>query len=178
MQSSSCAAMGFGDDPHFSVVLPSNKMLCYSVMGKHHLSYNLISNPKLVMNAIFFPDSKREEVTWIGALGVIVKNSSSSSILTKLKFKAKPQTVMINNKARLIPKNIDTIIFQNGQITVTNSKRTKTFIKHPSVLVVLKDAGLKFTVKFKREHLDMFWHSTAQQHRQSHGIIGKLPCVM
>ena len=169
--------MGFGDDPHFSIVLPSNKMLCFSVMGKHHLSYNLISNPKLVMNAIFFPDSKREEVTWIGALGIVVKNSSSSSIVTKLKFKAKPQAVVINDKAKLFPKNIDKIIFKNGQMTVTNHKDKKSFTKHPSVLVVLEDAGLKFTVKFKREHLDMLWHSTAQQHRQSHGLIGKLPCV-
>ena len=172
--------MGLGDDPHFSVVLPSNKMLCFSVMGKHYLSYNLISNPKLVMNAIFFPDSKREEVTWIGALGIVVKNSSSNCSQTKLRFMAIPPKISINDKATLFPKDINKITLRNGQLTVSDnlSEKPKTGFYYPSVLVSLEDVGLKFTIKFKREHLDLFWHNTAQQHRQSHGLIGKLPNVM
>ena len=163
----------FGDDPHFSVVLPSNKILCYSIQGEHHNSYNLISNKKLVMNAIFLPDSRREEVTWIGSLGIVVKNSTSKkSARTTLEFTAKPPTITVNNKATLKPRNIEKINFKNGKMTISEAPLTVGF-KYPSVLINLQDAGLSFTVKFIGEHLDLFWHSTAQQHKDSHGLIGE-----
>ena len=166
------AGMMFGDDPHFSVVLPGRKLLCFSVMGQHHLSYNLISSPNLLMNAIFAPDSRREEVTWIGTLGIIAKNATTGHIQTKLKFEALPWRVSIIDKATLYPKNIEKIVIKNGKVSISESMPTVGF-KYPSVLVILEDSGLKFTVKFMNEHLDMFWHNTAQQHSDSHGLIGK-----
>ncbi len=53
---------GGGDDPHFSIVLPSGRLLCYTVQGEHGFSFNLISNKKMTMNARFVPDSRRSEV--------------------------------------------------------------------------------------------------------------------
>ena len=166
------AGMMFGDDPHFSVVLRGRKLLCFSVMGQHHLSYNLISNPNLLMNAIFAPDSRREEVTWIGTVGIIAKNSTTGHIQTKLKFEALPQRISIIDKATLYPKNIEKIVIKNGKVLISESKPTVGF-KYPSVVVILEDSGLKFTIKFMSEHLDMFWHKTAQEHSNSHGLIGK-----
>lgn len=167
----------FGDDPHFSVVLPSKKMLCYSVMGKHHHSYNLISNEHLLLNAIFAPDSRREEVTWIGTLGVIAKNLTSNGTMSKLKFVARPRRIFIDDKATLYPKNINKIVVKNGRVSISQSEPTIGF-RYPSVLVILVDSGLTFTIRFMNEHLDMFWHSTAQQHSHSHGLIGKDMCIL
>ena len=39
--------------------------------------------------------------------------------------------------------------------------------------VDLQDADLRFNIKFLDEHLDLFWHSTGQQIRDSHGLIGE-----
>lgn len=164
----------FGDDPHFTVILPSNKLLCYSIQGQHHSSYNLISNKNLLMNAHFLPDSRREEVTWIGALGIVIKNSTfRDSPQTKLVFAAKTATVSLNNKAILKAKNIDKIIFKHGRVSISEHHLVVVGIKYPSVFINLEDVGLSFTVMFVNEHLDLFWHSTGQQQKDSHGLIGK-----
>ena len=172
--------MMMGDDPHFSVVLPSEKLLCFSVQGDHSLSYNLISNRMLHINAIFIPDSRREEVTWIGSLGIVVADSSAKRVNeTSLLFEIKSQRVTINNKVKLIAKNIDKITISNGKLSISEAPRFQGF-RYPKVLVNLEDAGLRFTVMFKNEHLDMFWHSTGQQNEDSHGLIGELshfPCT-
>jgi hypothetical protein len=51
--------MGGGDDPHFSIVLPSSRLLCFTVQGEHGFAFNLINNEHLHMNALFVPDSQR-----------------------------------------------------------------------------------------------------------------------
>ncbi len=50
--------IGLGDDPHYSILLPSGQLLCYSVQGEHNFTFNLISNSLLQMNALFVPDNK------------------------------------------------------------------------------------------------------------------------
>jgi len=42
-----------GGDPHFSIMLPDNNMLCYTVQGKRGSVFNLISNKNFHMNALF-----------------------------------------------------------------------------------------------------------------------------
>ena len=66
-----------GEDPHFSIVLQSGKLLCYTVQGKSGFVFNLISNKMLHMNAMFVPDSRREEVSWLGSMGIVVQNIST-----------------------------------------------------------------------------------------------------
>jgi len=165
--------MMMGDDPHFSVVLPSEKLLCFSVQGDHGFSYNLISNRMLHMNAIFIPDSRRAEVTWIGTLGIVVTDSSTKGTNeTSLLFEIKTQRVTVNNKVKLIAKNTDRITLSNGKLSISEASRFEGF-RYPEIFVNLKDIDLRFTVMFKNEHLDMFWHSTGQQNEDSHGLIGE-----
>jgi len=42
-----------GGDPHSSIMLPDNNMLCYTVQGKRGSVFNLISNKNFHMNALF-----------------------------------------------------------------------------------------------------------------------------
>jgi len=58
---------GVGDDPHFSILLLSGEHLYYTVQGELGFVFNLITNKKIQMNAMFVPDSHREEVTWLGS---------------------------------------------------------------------------------------------------------------
>lgn len=164
------ADVSLGDDPHFSVVLPSKKLLCFSVQGEHGFNYNLISNKYLVMNAKFVPDSRREEVTWIGSLGLVIHGSSyGENNRTSIRVDSNPPSISINTNVRLQPRDIELITVTNGKLRITETEFTEGF-KYSSVRFNV--AGISFSVVFKREHLDMFWHSTQQQTENSHGIIG------
>ncbi len=123
------------------------------------------------MNAVFAPDSRRHEVTWIGTLCAVAKKLTNNSVASKLKFVARPRKIYIGNKVTLNPKDIEKIVVKNGRVSISQSEPTIGF-KYPLGLVVLVDSGLKFTVRFMNEHLDMFWHSTALQRSDSHGLIG------
>ena len=158
-----------GDDPHFSVVLPSDKLLCFSVQGNHGFSYNLISNRVVHMNAIFVPDSQRKEVTWIGTLGIVVSNPSEKGLnKTSLMFDVNTQKIVINKKVKFTAKSIGKITLSNGKFIISEAHQSR----YPEVFVNLVDVNLRFSVVFKTEHLDMFWHSTGQQIEDSHGLIG------
>ena len=162
-----------GDDPHFSIALPSGRMLCYTVQGEHGFTFNLISNEKVSMNALFFPDSRREEVTWLGSMGIIVKNSGyRESNITALRFVSKKNKIYIGNKVILEARNIEKLTFTGGKLTVSEAPPVEGF-KYPSVYVDLHDVGLSFTIKFMNEHLDLFWHSTGHRMDDSHGLIGE-----
>lgn len=162
--------MTLGDDPHFSVVLPSKKLLCFSVQGDHGHNYNLISNKHLVMNAKFVPDSRRNEVTWIGALGLVIRGTSyRQGNDTSILLESKPPSISINHHVKLDPRDLELITVTNGKLRITNSKFSEGF-KYPSVMFNV--AGISFSAVFKSEHLDLFWHNTYQQTEDSHGLIG------
>ena len=163
-----------GDDPHFSIVLPSGKLLCYTVQGEHGFVYNLISNKLFHMNAMFVPDSRREEVTWLGSMGIIVQNSQyKNSNATYLRFETKGKKIYIGDKVTLQAKNIEKLSFKKGKLTISEALPYEGF-RYPSVLVELQDVGLNFTIKFLNEHLDLFWHNTGKHTKVSHGLIGEL----
>ena len=162
-----------GDDPHFSIALPTGNMLCYTVQGEHGFTFNLISNKMFYMNARFVPDSRREEVTWLGSMGVIVKNSGfRKSNSTALRFESKENQIYIGDKVVLGAHNIEKLTFHDGKLTISESPPVEGF-KYPAVFVDLQDVGLSFTIKFMNEHLDMIWHSTGHRLESSHGIIGE-----
>jgi len=138
-------------------------------MGEHGFSYNLISNNKLVINALFTPDSEREEVTWIGALGILTKGPEKK-IQVDITFTAVPPMVIFNN-AELSPTNIGNITLSNGGALI-HDRVPMERVRHPSVLVSIKDFGLNFTVRFMNQHLDLFWHDSSYQNENSHGLIG------
>ena len=160
-----------GDDPHFAIFLPSGKLLCYTVQGEHSFAFNLISNEKVQMNALFVPDSRREEVTWIGSLGIVVKNAHfQGSNTTRIRFDARVNLIHINDKVTLEAKNIETITFHNGKLHISEGPMIESF-HYPSVRVSLEDQGMKFTVNFTGEHLDMMWDKL-EGNEHSHGLIG------
>ena len=164
--------MTIGDDPHFSVVLPSGKLLCYTVQGEHGFVFNLISNKMLHMNAMFVPDSRRDEVTWLGSMGITVQNSQyKNSTATYLRFETKGKKIYIGDKATLQAKNIEKLNFSKGKMTILETDPFESF-RYPSILVNLQDVGLNFTIKFLNEHLDLFWHNTGKFTNDSHGLIG------
>ena len=162
-----------GDDPHFSIVLPSGKLLCFTVQGEHGFSFNLISNPKMTMNAKFVPDSRRSEVTWMGSMGIIVKDSTyKQENVTSLRFEAREKQVYIGDKVKLRARSIERMVFKNGKLTISEAPPSQGF-KYPSVYVDLQDVEITFTMKFMNEHLDIFWHKTGKKMSESHGIIGE-----
>lgn len=162
-----------GGDPHFSIVLPSGKLLCYNVQGKHGLSFNLIHSKTLHMNAMFVPDSKRKEVTWLGSIGVVVSNVYYQGLnVTKLKFDVNTKKVHIGKKVTLKVKNIKEMTFSNGRLTISEN-HPKDRSKKPAVRVNVDDVGLSFTIRFTGNHLDVFWHHVGEQRENFHGLIGR-----
>ena len=162
-----------GGDPHFSVLLTDGKLLCYSVQGESNSAFNLISSSDFVVNAKFIPDSKREEVTWMGSIGVVLHKALQfrTSKVTHIQFNAKSHTIYIGIE---VPHNVNEvreIISKNGNISIVERDPKFTPL-HPAVKVHLKDVGLYFTVKFYGEHLDLKWHHVVKD-SNSHGLIGE-----
>ena len=164
---------GGGDDPHFSIALPGGKLLCYTVQGEHGFAFNLISNKKVFMNAMFVPDSRRDEVTWLGSMGIIVKGTGQKDNMTALRFQARENKIYVNDKVVLEARNIEMLTFRNGKLTISEASPVEGF-KQPRVHVDLVDVGLSFCVDYMSEHLDLLWHSTGQRLKESHGIIGNV----
>lgn len=167
-----------GGDPHYSILLPSGQSLCYSVQGEHGFTFNLISNNKMQMNALFIPDARREEVTWIGALGIVLKNVRyKNSNTTKIRFVASENKLYVGEHMSLNVERVDKLEFSNGKLRISEAERKKGE-KRFDVEIDFQDIGLKFTVRFvKKCHLDMFWNQVANQPRNSHGMIGKSTTV-
>ena len=166
-----------GDDPHFAIFLPSGRLLCYTVQGEHDFTFNLISNDNVQMNAHFVPDSRREEVTWIGSLGIVVKNAHYQGLnTTKIRFDSKVNLIHINDKVTLEAKNIDVITFRDGKLLISEGPMIERF-HYPSIRVNLDDLGMKFTVNFTGEHLDMMWNSIVGN-THSHGLIGEIEKII
>ena len=165
---------GMGGDPHYSIMLPSGHLLCFSVHGEKNFPFNLISNSILQMNAFFIEDAVREEITWIGSLGVVVQHTSyKRSNSTKIRFEAKDQMIYINNGVSLLAKRVEKLTLSHGKLTITEGLRRRGD-KKPEVQVDLADVGLHFTVRFvKKRHLDMIWNRVDMQPADSHGFIGK-----
>lgn len=161
-----------GGDPHFSVLLPSGQLICYSIQGEHDFTFNLISNNQMQVNALFVPDKRREEVTWIGALGIVAKGSKYKQMRdTKLRFVAKEQRIYVGDTASLDAKGVRKIHLSQGKLTLSENEKGGM----AEVDVVLKDVGLEFTVRFvKGNHLDMLWKKVANQSQNSHGLIGNI----
>ena len=165
--------ISMGGDPHFSVLLPNGQLICYSIQGEHGFTFNLISNKVTQVNALFVPDSRREEVTWIGAMGIVAKGSRYKKLNdTKLRFMAEEEKIYLGEKAVIDARGVGKIHLARGKLTLEENERDDGMIE---VEVVLEDVGLEFCVRFvKRSHLDMIWKKVVQQSQESHGLIGKL----
>lgn len=161
-----------GGDPHFSILLPSGQLLCFSVQGEHGFVFSLLSNKIIHMNAKFVPDSQRSEVTWIGSLGMIVR-SKQANTTSKLRFEADSKTIHINDKASLNAQSVKKLTITRGKLTVAESNPSTAKSSYPKVEVNLQDVGIGFTIRFVRDHIDMVWNKVRKQPKDSHGIIGE-----
>ena len=163
-----------GGDPHFSIALHDGRMLCYSVQGRPDSVFNLISSDHFLINAKFVPDSKRKGVTWMGAVGVVLKRSLKykGSRVTHFLFDAQNHTVHIGSKISLAANTIEELSSDNGTLSVVGRHGSASFSSHPAMRIHLKEEGLDFTIKFEGQHLDMYWHRSLKS-RNSHGLIGK-----
>ena len=162
-----------GGDPHYSVLLPNGQLLCFSVHGNRDFSFNLISNNLMHMNALFIPDPVRDEITWIGSLGIVVRNTPyKKSNVTKLRFEAREKKVYIGDEASLDVKNVEKLVFLNGKLIISEAPMLRKIADHPEVHVDLQDIGIGFKVRFMKNSLDMTWEKVDQQPRDSHGLIG------
>ena len=161
-----------GGDPHFSIVLNDGKMLCYSVQGRNDSVFNLISCTTFEMNANFVPDSMRPDVTWMGAIGVVLNKALhfKHSRVTGFKFDSKERAVHIGKKT-LPAIAIKEISSQNGSISIIRRNDKVSATLHPAVKLHLKDVGLHFTIKYENDHLDMIWHNPISG-SNCHGLIG------
>ena len=158
-------------DPHYSILLPTGQLLCFTVHGQSGFSFNLISNKQMHMNALFVQDPKREEVTWIGSLGIVVTGMQyKQSNVTKLRFDASGKKIYVGDKITLLAQKIENLIFSKGKLSITEFASKP---EHPVVHVDLQDVGLSLTVRFKKFHLDIVWNKVNEQPKDSQGLIGK-----
>ncbi len=162
-------------DPHYSVLLPTGQLLCYSVHGEKDFSFNLITNELMIMNALFIPDPRREEVTWIGSLGVVLRSAPyGGHNETKIRFDAGERRIYVGEKVALVADGIDRLSLGGGRLIVSESGGRKgTKKKRHEVFVDLLDMGLSFSVEFVKFHLGITWRDVKQQPRESHGLIGR-----
>ena len=126
------------------------------------------------MNALFVADSVREEVTWIGQLGMVVKNSQyKDSEMTTIRFDANKKAILIGDDVVLIAKNIERLTFKRGRLAISEANRGFNCTCY-GVQVELLDVGLNFSVHFvKNNHLDMVWDKVEYLDQDSHGLIGQ-----
>ena len=167
---------GIGLDPHFAVLLPSGHQLCFTVQGEQGFVFNLIQSPQLIVNALFVPDSLRNEVTWIGSLAVIVRNGFSKiSNKTTLRFEAANRTIYINEENHVLVQNIRLIKFSNTHMEITGNYKSQDSNIH----IHIKNIGLKFSVNYVDQHLDILFHLIPSSNKRScdyHGILGQFFC--
>ena len=159
-----------GSDPHFGIRLPEGSLLCYTFQGEHNSTFNIISNSQLEMNALFVPDSRRVNNTWIGSIGITVYHNGKK--MTTLQFIAADKMIVVESRIELDAYTVGKITFNQGRFTVVyTSHRTSSF---PRVTIEFQDSDLKFTVAFVRdEHINLEWHSVGVPYMDSRGVVGK-----
>jgi hypothetical protein len=128
------------------------------------------------MNALFVADKVREEVTWIGGLGMVIRDSQyKDSDTTTIRFDANKKTILIGDDISLTAQNIGRLTFRNGKLSISETQRGYNCSCY-SIQVELLDIGLNFSVQFiKNNHLDMSWNNVEHFAGDSHGLIGQFP---
>jgi len=151
-----------------------NETLCYSIQGYAGLTFNLISNPHLTVNALFI-DSVNDstEATWIGKLAIIPQNMLKAQAII---FDAVTQEVVLPNQGKLKASVIRQITIQaSGHI---NIKFTKGLVPKQGPIANLikvshEQLKAKLDVTFHPDHIDVDWKIQDQLIPHSHGLMGK-----
>ena len=159
-------------DPHFSIPLPSNEILCYSIQGYPGLAFNLISNDHITINALFIDSiNDQSEATWISKLAVIPGRNDDGITVT---FNSVDQEVEIQNQGRFKVSIIERInINSHDNITVKFTKGMRKQNSNPQVHVIYSKQLAIFDVTFHSNHLNIDWLVQEKLMENSHGLMGK-----
>ena len=161
-----------GSDPHFGIRLPEGSLLCYTFQGEQGSVFNIISNSQLEMNGLFVPDSRHENNTWIGSIGITVYHNGRK--MTSLKFIAEDHMIHVGTRVKLEAKTVKKLSFNHGKLTIVEAPLHSS-PKYPRVGVEFLDSELHFTVAFvKGQHIDLLWHSVGETYEDTRGVVGKL----
>ena len=161
---------GIGGDPHFSLFLPTGQLLCFSMQGEHNFTFSLVSSHTLSINARFDQDAQRSEVTWIGALGVVVGARKNA---IRIRFESSTKSVFIDNRIAVSAADVDTLVVKGGRLHISEASQEEKE-EFPEVGVELHDVGVHFTVRFTRGHIDVVWSKLGTALGASHGLLGEL----
>jgi len=144
-------------------------MLCYSIQGYSGLSFNLISNHHIIINALFIDSiNDQTEATWIGKLAVILPSGKNDD--TTVIFNSVDQEVEIKNEGIFKASTIEQININNhDNITV---KGMANHHGNPRVRVVYSKQAAIFDVTFYSHHLDIDWIVQEKLMENSHGLMG------
>ena len=143
-------------DPHFSIPLLSNDILCYSIQGYSGLAFNLVYNKDFVINALFVgTKGDTSEATWIGKLAVIPQNSNKSNSVV---FDSVNQEIITDDGDFKAAMSKQITFTENG--TVKFSHTMKKQEGNPIVRVMYTKPNAKFDVTFYKNHLNVDWSLT------------------
>ena len=164
-----------GSDPHFAIRLSEGELLCYTFQGRHNMTFNLLGNDHLQMNALFVPDATDYDNTWLGSIGVSALRDGKKT--TTLQFTAADQLIKVGERVQLDAKTIKKLSFNKGELSILKVPSNRTQ-RYPRVQVEFIDSKLFFTVGFtKNSHLDLYWRSTGMPSERSTGVVGRLAVV-
>ena len=169
---------GSGGDPHFAVLLADGQNMCFSLQGEQGFIFNLVHSNTLTINALFVKDTVRDEVTWLGSLAVIINNLSYQTFnQSVLVFDISDRSVSINGENKLKAGDIEAIRIQKNKLNIVSKSSQSS---HSSVLVVMKDIGLVFSVEYMDSHLDLLFRNVPSTNKadtcHSHGLLGQFFC--
>ena len=151
-----------------------NETLCYSIQGYAGLAFNLISNPRLTINALFI-DSDSLDATWIGKVAVIPRNMTKAQTII---FDSVKQEVYLPDKGHMKASLIKLIkVRKSGHVYIKFTKGlvAKEGSKDNRIRISHKQLDAKFDVTFYSDHLDVDWKIQDKLIPHSHGLMGKYP---
>ena len=127
-----------------------------------------------MINALFVDtEGDTTEATWIGKLAVIPHVNQSNAVV----FDSVNQEVEIVGKGTLKATMVKDITFtENGTLKFTQTVHKQN--GNPTIHVIYSKPQAKFDVTFYKNHLNVDWSMNYDRFYESHGLMGKLNCVL
>ena len=93
-----------------------------------------------------------------------------------IELDAREDRISIGVELNLTAHSLERITIRDGKVMLSEAIPTDKF-RYPTVKINLSDLGFSFSVRFMKEHLDLFWHSSPRQSQDSGGLIGTFVSV-
>jgi len=158
-------------DPHFTVPLMSQQLLCYSIQGYPGLAFNLISNSHITINAMFIDSIQdNSEATWIGKMAIIPRGGDENC--QTIILDSVNQEVIIEGQGHFKAAVVQEINI-HGHNNISVKIGVVKQVGNPVVHVVYTKPLASFDVTFHSNHLDVDWKIHDKMIQNSHGLMGK-----